>query len=272
VERHLPEHPKKRVDPAHPDLGRAFSRVKRSWHVLSRQSTLKSIDEALDKAFAGAGVESKVTQDRLRRAVSRNFIQAALRRARTVQGATRKSLLHELESSKNSVLQSRNAAREELDELRDKAARLRAALDGDEDLSRSEDERALDRELEEKVSSLHLHNTPQGPNLSLDPDSVAELTAFVRTQRRRALSLGMSHERKAIAILERRITKLNTTLGRSEEALRILAGKSHDHAAVTSLFRDLQGLVLDSPNGKAKVAALRVLFEENLEMQRNAAG
>jgi hypothetical protein len=272
VERHLPEHPKKRVDPKQPDLGRAFSRVKRSWHVLSRQSTLKSIDEALEKAFAGAGVESKVTQDRLRRAVSRNFIQAALRRARTVQGATRKSLMHELESSKHSVLQSRNAARKELDELRDKAARLRGALDADENLPRTEEERALDLELEEKVSSLRLRNMKQGPDFSLSPDSIAELTAFVRAQRRRTLSLGLSQQRKAITILERRVTKLNSTLVRSEEALRILAGKSDDHAGAASVFRDLQGLALDSPDGKAKIAALRVLFEENLEMQRNAAG
>lgn len=255
------------------DLRHELFNAERSWHILSRKATWKALEEAVGSAFDEAKRNGTIRKSDLRTAVSRHFIETVVRRSRKVRAATRKKLLLELERSKNSVLQQRNRAHQELEDLRTRVVELKANLQrGADEVLYPEEEQSFDREVRDKIAELHHRRMKTGLGISLDAKSVEELTAFVRDQRHRAIEMGLAHDREAMAVLERRVSKLTTTLDRAEAALRILAGKSGDHTAAAALFRDLQGFAPDSPMEKAKVEILRTLFEENLEFRREIAG
>ena len=247
------------------ELRREFDRSEGSWHVLSREATWKALEEAVDAAFDEARQHGQIRKGDLRKAVTRHFVERVMRRARKVRRATRKPLVRELERTMNSVRQQRNLARRELDELRTVAASLEADVTSEEDrILYSEEERTFDRELRGKLQELQ----QRAADSVLDAAAVEELSAFVRTQRKRAVESGLVTDRERMAVLQRRIAKLNRTLTRAEQALRICAGKEGDRTAATALFRDLQGMAMEDPLGKAKVEILRNLFEENLEFRR----
>ena len=263
------------------ELEEEFHQTERSWHVLSREATWLALEQAVDGAFEECRqknsqeghLEGAIRQSELRGAIRRRFVELIVRRARKVKGATRRSLVVELERSKNLALKKRNAARRELEDLQAATRRLKESLARPkDDVLLPEEERSLDRELRAKIEELHRRRLATGSGLAFDPESVEELTAFVRDQRERALSLGLAQDRDAMAILERRISKLTGTLERAEHALATLARKTGDGTTVQELFRDLQGLALEEPLDGAKAEMLRVLFEENLEFRREIAG
>ncbi|MFN0009964.1 MAG: hypothetical protein ACKVXR_18885 [Planctomycetota bacterium] len=89
--------------------------------------------------------------------------------------------------------------------------------------------------------------------------------------RRKAVEAQMAEHRRQTDNLERRIAKLTTLLGVTEEQLqRVLAMKSIDEG-VASIFREVQGLSPDSAQAEQKKAMMAVIFQENLAFQKKGA-
>jgi hypothetical protein len=70
-------------------------------------------------------------------------------------------------------------------------------------------------------------------------------------------------------ILERRLRKVRLRLAETEEALRRFAGESETDPGVPSVYRQVQGLNPADSQFKKKKEMLRIIFEENLELQKS---
>jgi len=70
-------------------------------------------------------------------------------------------------------------------------------------------------------------------------------------------------------VLERRIAKLTSVIGVTEEELaRVMAMKAID-PGVASIFKTVQGLRGDDAQAQAKKAMMSTIFEQNLAFQKN---
>ncbi len=90
-------------------------------------------------------------------------------------------------------------------------------------------------------------------------------------ERRKAVAAQMAEHGRLVDMLERRIQKLTSMLGVTEEELaRVMAEKGID-PGVASIFRTVQGLSGGDPNAKAKKAMMSEIFEQNLAFQKREA-
>lgn len=97
-----------------------------------------------------------------------------------------------------------------------------------------------------------------------------ELTALVtrvvsEVQARHLASGGASDEK--LEMLELRIKKLNEALEQREEMLRQLAASKGYDPGIASIYDSIQGLDLEDLNYKKKTELLKLVFEENVELQ-----
>jgi hypothetical protein len=78
----------------------------------------------------------------------------------------------------------------------------------------------------------------------------------------------MREHGRQVDMLERRIAKLTSLLGVTEEELaRVMAMKNID-AGVASIFKTVQGLRGDDASVAAKKAMMATIFEQNLAFQK----
>jgi GGDEF domain-containing protein len=102
--------------------------------------------------------------------------------------------------------------------------------------------------------------------------SVIELAvAELYEERRKAVARQMAEHQRQVDTLERRITKLTTLLGVTEEELaRVMSLKQID-PGVASIYRTVQGLRGDDAQAQAKKAMMASIFEQNLSFQKRGA-
>ncbi|MBL8857909.1 MAG: hypothetical protein JNL28_05345 [Planctomycetes bacterium] len=90
-------------------------------------------------------------------------------------------------------------------------------------------------------------------------------------ERRKAVAAQMAEHRRQTDILEKRIAKLTSILGVTEEELkRVMAMKNID-AGVASIFRTVQGLSADDNQVETKKALMSEIFKQNLSLQKRNA-
>lgn len=90
-------------------------------------------------------------------------------------------------------------------------------------------------------------------------------------ERRKAVSAQMAEHRRQTDMLEKRIAKLTSILGVTEEELkRVMAMKNID-AGVASIFRTVQGLSADDAHAETKKALMSEIFKQNMSFQKRAA-
>jgi GGDEF domain-containing protein len=89
-------------------------------------------------------------------------------------------------------------------------------------------------------------------------------------ERRKAVAAQVAENRRQVDQLERRIAKLTSILGVTEEELqRVMAMKNID-AGVASIYRTVQGLSGSDEQAQAKKAMMAEIFRSNLAFQKPA--
>jgi hypothetical protein len=87
-------------------------------------------------------------------------------------------------------------------------------------------------------------------------------------ERRKAVAAQMAEHRRQTDQLEKRIAKLTSILGVTEEELkRVMAMKNID-AGVASIFRTVQGLSAEDAQAETKKALMSEIFKQNISFQK----
>jgi GGDEF domain-containing protein len=103
---------------------------------------------------------------------------------------------------------------------------------------------------------------------ALERQVVDLAVAELYEERRKAVHAQMLEHKRQVDQLERRISKLTSLLGVTEEELaRVMALKSID-AGVASIYSTVQGLKSGDPQAEAKKAMMSSIFEQNRAFQR----
>jgi GGDEF domain-containing protein len=90
-------------------------------------------------------------------------------------------------------------------------------------------------------------------------------------ERRKAVAAQMAEHRRQTDQLEKRISKLTSILGVTEEELkRVMAMKNID-AGVASIFRTVQGLSAEDAQAETKKALMSEIFKQNVAFQKRDA-
>lgn len=90
-------------------------------------------------------------------------------------------------------------------------------------------------------------------------------------ERRKAIALQMAEHQRQTDQLEKRIAKLTSILGVTEEELkRVMAMKNID-AGVASIFRTVQGLSAEDAQAETKKALMSEIFKQNVSFQKRGA-
>jgi GGDEF domain-containing protein len=89
--------------------------------------------------------------------------------------------------------------------------------------------------------------------------------------RKKAVEAQMAEHKRLVDQLERRVAKLTSLLGVTEEQLqRVLSMKTIDEG-VASIYRTVQGLAAETAQAEQKRAMMSVIFKENLSFQKRDA-
>ncbi|MBL8862686.1 MAG: hypothetical protein JNK02_11825 [Planctomycetes bacterium] len=101
---------------------------------------------------------------------------------------------------------------------------------------------------------------------------VVELAvAELYEERKKAVAAQMREHARQVDMLERRIAKLTSVIGVTEEELRRVMELKMVDPGVASIFKTVQGLRADDPQAQAKKAMMSTIFEQNLAFQKKAA-
>ncbi|MCY2960304.1 MAG: hypothetical protein NTY35_09080 [Planctomycetota bacterium] len=108
------------------------------------------------------------------------------------------------------------------------------------------------------------------PEIEALEGQIIELAvAELYEERRKAVAAQMREHARQVDMLERRIAKLTSVIGVTEEELaRVMAMKTID-PGVASIFKTVQGLRGDDAQAQAKKAMMSTIFEQNLAFQKN---
>ncbi len=248
----------------------------RQVHVLDLASIQKIVSESVDRALDRrrealspedrAAVESEVKQDFLRLVEEHKKLQAA-----------------KTESERHGI------------ELTGTVRQLREELERNEHLLKSERSRKLDptkfaitpegfAQLEDKIRKLFAKLMDGERRLSLaevGPKALQGLTEVEKElavildnlfigERDRFLGKASKEQQEKISLYERRIEKLNKTRAETEEALRYLANAKGFDPGLASIYKGIQGLDSHDPKYGRKKELLKVVFLENLALQKRA--
>jgi GGDEF domain-containing protein len=163
-------------------------------------------------------------------------------------------------------------AETEIDALRsDMAAAVRTFREEQQALSDEVDDTGgLQRaELVDKIQRIFATVARTSEIESLEKQVVDLAVAELYEERRKAVAAQMREHGRQVDMLERRIAKLTSLLGVTEEELaRVMAMKQID-AGVASIFKTVQGLRGDDASVAAKKAMMATIFEQNLAFQKN---
>lgn len=103
---------------------------------------------------------------------------------------------------------------------------------------------------------------------TLETKIVELAVAELYEERRKAVAAQMREHARQVDVLERRIAKLTSVIGVTEDELaRVMAMKMVD-PGVASIFKTVQGLRGDDPQQQAKKAMMSTIFEQNLAFQK----
>ena len=113
--------------------------------------------------------------------------------------------------------------------------------------------------------------TVDDPN-ALDRESLSRLLFRLQDERKPPVAATQHSElvleRRKNDVLERRITKLATRLGATEEELKRIAAMKNIDLGVASIYRDIQGLGGDASQAERKREMMKEIFTANFQMKR----
>jgi hypothetical protein len=89
-------------------------------------------------------------------------------------------------------------------------------------------------------------------------------------ERKKAIAAQMREHARQVDMLERRIAKLTSVIGVTEEELRRVMEMKMVDPGVASIFKTVQGLRADDPQAQSKKAMMATIFEQNLAFQKKS--
>jgi GGDEF domain-containing protein len=105
----------------------------------------------------------------------------------------------------------------------------------------------------------------------LEREVIALAAKELHEERQKAVQAQVAEHKRQIDQLERRIAKLTSILGVTEDELkRVMAMKNID-PGVASIFRTVQGLSADDAHAEVKKAMMAEIFQANLSFQKREA-
>jgi len=113
---------------------------------------------------------------------------------------------------------------------------------------------------------------PRTPDLeTVEKEIIALAVEELYEGRKKAVEAQMAEHKRLVDQLERRVAKLTSLLGITEEQLqRVLSMKTIDEG-VASIYRTVQGLAPEAAQAEQKRAMMSVIFNENLAFQKRDA-
>ncbi|MFT5289531.1 MAG: GGDEF domain-containing protein [Planctomycetota bacterium] len=159
----------------------------------------------------------------------------------------------------------------ELDRLREEIQRQISELSvTTEDLIENKDseEEAWARNLTGKTLSLFELEVDQSEGvLRLKGEVIALLQTELKTWRETSTVSQMLEKQRQIQNLERRVTKLTSSLDMTEAELKRVASMKNIDTGVSSIYRNVQGLNAEDDQSEAKGAMLAELFQANMALR-----
>jgi hypothetical protein len=162
-------------------------------------------------------------------------------------------------------------AEAEIAGLRDDLAAQRASFRQEEALLREEASEVgglQQAALVDRIQAIFA-KVPRTPEIEgVEKEIIALAVAELFEGRQKAIEAQMAEHARLVDQLERRIAKLTSLLGVTEEELqRVLAMKTIDEG-VASIYRTVQGLGAEAAQAEQKRAMMAVIFNENMAFQK----
>lgn len=102
----------------------------------------------------------------------------------------------------------------------------------------------------------------------LDRDTIAAAISRMADAKTSASSSEVSEAKRTIDTLERRIAKLTTALGVTEEELQRIAAMKNIELGVASIYRSVQGISSDAQDREKKREMMKTIFHANFELKK----
>jgi hypothetical protein len=233
---------------------------RRRLNLVSRESLTAVLRRAADRALEPYENELRGrTLFTLRAALLRELVRGLRKESRTVLGMNKRDFLAELERSRDGIVAQSRKAKAELETVQAEVERQRRL-------------REIRKDSAELVAGLEAQLEEIFAKESGDPE---KLKAAVLAASKKALGEAASQladeaeSDKRIAQLERRITKLNSSLQNAEALIQRLASMKDVETGVASIYRSVQGLSLEGDQVEAKKEMLKSIFDANVELRQD---
>jgi GGDEF domain-containing protein len=123
-------------------------------------------------------------------------------------------------------------------------------------------------ELVDKIQRI-FGSVPRTPDIDKLQAQIVELAVKeLYTERRKAVELQMAEHQRQTDQLEKRIAKLTSILGVTEEELRRVMAMKNIDPGVASIFRTVQGLSAEDAQAETKKALMSEIFKQNKAFQK----
>lgn len=199
-----------------------------------------------------------------------------------VAGATKDEFLRllrsneDLQRQKSEVEQQKERAEEEIDQLRRELGTQRQELEIKLEqgalsvANRYEGENAA---IAAKVSEvMKALAGGQGLSVGLAEEKVMELVMdVIAGERKDAEEARRALQDREVDLLQRRIGKLNETLGHTERRLLEVAAMKNLDGGISSIYREVQGVGGEDTHAAKKKELMAEIFKANLELQKKRA-
>jgi len=186
----------------------------------------------------------------------------------------------DLQRQKSEVEQQKDRAEEEIDQLRREVVNQQKELEIKLEqgalavANRYEGENAA---IAQKVTEVMRalaggQGKGQGVAYGVAEEKVMELVMdVIAGERKVAEEARRALQDREVDVLQRRIGKLNETLGQTERRLREVAALKNLDGGISSIYREVQGLHGDDEHAGKKKELMAEIFRANLELQKKRA-
>jgi len=199
-----------------------------------------------------------------------------------VAGATKDEFVRllrsneDLQRQKSEVEQQKERAEDEIDQLRRELGNQQRELEVKLEQSalsvanRYQGENAaIAAKVADVMKALASQKGEQGLSLSLAEEKVMELVMDVITGERKAADEARrALQDREVDLLQRRIGKLNETLGHTERRLQEVAAMKNLDGGISSIYREVQGLGGEDDFVAKKKELMAEIFKANLALQK----
>jgi hypothetical protein len=245
-------------------------------NMVDRTKLIRSIDESVVWAL-GTEIPNLTRDDlvRVTLAVRNNMMQRLKNNSQAVRGVPQSAFLRKLVATRNQLLKEHASLSNELTGLRTSLEeKQREFTASQEELVRktTEEGRAQDHAFVRRVQQLFAQIGSQNPEMARIQEEVVSMVLLsVNQERQKLLDSKASEHQAQVEMFERRIAKLNESLGATESELRRIAAMKGIDPGVSSIYRSVQGLSLDEDQLEAKRGMLENIFNANLELKKHLA-